>query len=75
MQTTKDARRVGHQVAGLFVLCDRQRDRDNHSTVFAPVNDAFLGFSNLHRNGTDRTSLRRYKGLRFLLHTGYDRAK
>lgn len=60
---------------GLFVLYYRQPDGDDRPTVFAPVNDAFLGFSGLHRYGTDWTGFRRHKSIGLLLHTTYDRAK
>jgi hypothetical protein len=54
---------------GLFVLCDRQHDGEDHSTVFAPVNDALLGFGGLHRYGTDWTGSWRRKGFGLPFHT------
>ena len=57
------------------VLCYRQHDGEDHPTVFAPVNDALLGFSHLHRYGTNWTGFRRYKRIGLLLHTTYVRAK
>jgi hypothetical protein len=56
---------------GLFVLCDRQHDGDDHPTVFAPMNDALLGFSGLHRYGTDWAGFRRYKAIGLPLHATY----
>ena len=61
--------------AALFVLCNRQHNRDNHPAIFAPVNDALLAFSNLHRYGTDWTGFWLHKGLGLPLHTSNDRAK
>jgi len=60
---------------GLFVLGDRPLDGDDHPTVSAPVHGALFGFGDLHRNGTDWTGFRRYKGLRLLLHTTYNNSK
>ena len=57
---------------GLFVLSDRQHDGDDHPTIFAPENDAFLGLSTLHRYGTDWAGFRRSKGNGLLLHTARD---
>ena len=63
---------MGHQAAGLFVLCDRQHYGNDHPTIFAPVNDAFLGLSGLHRDETDWAGLRRSNGNGLLLHTTRD---
>jgi hypothetical protein len=57
---------------GLFVLCDRQDDGDDHPTVFASANDALLGFSGLHRNRTDWAGFRRYIEIEMWLHTTCD---
>ena len=63
---------MGHHAARLFVLCYRQDDGDDHPTVFAPVNDALLGFSGLHRYRTDWAGFQRYIGIGFLLYTTRD---
>jgi hypothetical protein len=39
------------------------------------VNDALLGFSHLHRYGTDWTGFWRYKGIGLMFHITYHRSK
>ena len=57
------------------LLSDRQHDGDDHPTVFAPVNDALLGFNGLHRHGTDWASFRRYMGIGLPFHATHHRSK